>query len=211
MDAILGLPITTSSIIRAVTYTNFTKTIDSPPSSKALLQLPPAGSHSTLFARQLLILATFLQALPSSSTIRLDTLGIDYHGLMSRLVRTAHNLVTCNDELVTSLEGLECILLEALYENSSGNLRPSWLAARRVVAIAQMTGLNRGVEPPSLTGASVKPDDMWSFLIQLERYLCLMLGLPQSSFDDSYADAEALDSCAPWERMSGLKGIIQEE
>ncbi|KAJ4311389.1 hypothetical protein N0V84_010482 [Fusarium piperis] len=170
----------------------------------ALLQLPPSGSHPALFARKLLILATFLQGLPSLSTVRLDTLGIDYHGLMSRLVRTAHNLVTCNDELVTSLEGLECILLEALYENYSGNLRRSWLAARRAVAIAQMMGLNRGVEPPSLTGASIKPDDMWSLLIQFDRYLCLMLGLPQSSFDDSYADAEVLDSCPPWERMHRL-------
>lgn len=123
---------------------------------------------------------------------------------MSRLVKTAHNLVTCNDELVNSLEGLECILLEALFENYSGNLRRSWLAARRAVAIAQMMGLNRGVEPSSLDGASVKPDDMWSLLIQFDRYLCLMLGLPQSSFDDSYAEAEVLDSCIPWERMHRL-------
>ncbi|KAL6352622.1 hypothetical protein LRP88_13089 [Fusarium phalaenopsidis] len=142
--------------------------------------------------------------MPASSTQHLDALSTEYHGLMSRLVKTAHNLVTCNDELVTSLEGLECLLLEALYENYSGNLRRSWLAARRAVAIAQMMGLNRGVEPSSLDGASVKPDDMWSLLIQFDRYLCLMLGLPQSSFDDSYAEAEALDSCIPWERMHRL-------
>ncbi|KAH7276058.1 hypothetical protein MRS44_005754 [Fusarium solani] len=204
LDAILRLPIATSSIICAVTCTHLTQTSGSPPSSKTLLELPPSGSHPTLVARKLLILATFLQGMPASSTQHLDTLGTKYHGLMSRLVKTTHNLVTCNDELVTSLEGLECLLLEALYENYSGNLRRSWLAARRAVAIAQMMGLNRGVEPSSLDGASVKPDDMWSLLIQFDRYLCLMLGLPQSSFDDSYAEAEALDSCIPWERMHRL-------
>ncbi|RTE84894.1 hypothetical protein BHE90_000638 [Fusarium euwallaceae] len=204
LDAILRLPMATSSIIRAVTCTHLTETLGSPPSSKVLLQLPPSGSHPTLFARKLLILATFLQGMPASSTQGLSTPSTEYYGLMSRLVKTAHNLVTCNDELVTSLEGLECILLEALYENYSGNLRRAWLAARRAVAIAQMMGLNRGVEPPSLNGASVKPDDMWSLLIQFDRYLCLMLGLPQSSFDDSYADADALNSCAPWERMHRL-------
>ncbi|EEU38341.1 uncharacterized protein NECHADRAFT_34482 [Fusarium vanettenii 77-13-4] len=204
LDAILKLPIATSSIICAVTCTHLSQTSGSPPSSKTLLQLPPSGSHPTLVARKLLILATFLQGMPSSSTQHLDNPSTKYYGLMSRLVKTAHNLVTCNDELVTSLEGLECILLEALFENYSGNLRRSWLAARRAVAIAQMMGLNRGVEPSSLDGASVKPDDMWSLLIQFDRYLCLMLGLPQSSFDDSYAEAEALDSCIPWERMHRL-------
>ncbi|KAI8724141.1 Zn(2)-C6 fungal-type domain-containing protein [Fusarium sp. LHS14.1] len=204
LDAILKLPIATSSIICAVTCTHLSQTSGSPPSSKTLLQLPPPGSHPTLVARKLLILATFLQGMPASSTQHLDDLSTKYYGLMSRLVKTAHNLVTCNDELVTSLEGLECILLEALFENYSGNLRRSWLAARRAVAIAQMMGLNRGVEPFSLDGASIKPDDMWSLLIQFDRYLCLMLGLPQSSFDDSYAEAETLDSCIPWERMHRL-------
>ncbi|KAM0426412.1 hypothetical protein ACHAPT_008459 [Fusarium lateritium] len=204
LDAILGLPVETSSIIRAVTCTQPTETIGFTPSPKSLLQLPRPGSHPTLFARKLLILATFLQGMPSSSTEHLDSLSINYHDIMSRVVKTSHNLVTCNDELVSSLEGIECILLEALYENYSGNLRRSWLAARRAVMIAQMLGLNRGVKPLSLKGANIKPDDMWFRLIQFDRYLSLMLGLPQSSLDDSYANPEALETCVPSERMHRL-------
>ncbi|KAF4877763.1 Dehydrocurvularin biosynthesis regulator [Colletotrichum siamense] len=88
---------------------------------------------------------------------------------MFRAVTTAHDLVTSNDELVASLEGIECILLEALFKNYTGDLRQSWLAARRAVTIAQMLGLDRGIAPVSLSGFSVNLNDMWFRIIQFDR------------------------------------------
>ncbi|KAF4982779.1 hypothetical protein FZEAL_1680 [Fusarium zealandicum] len=142
--------------------------------------------------------------IPQSSARHLGGLSTSPEELMARLVKTAHNLVTCNDELVASIEGIESIMLEGLYENYMGNLRCSWLAARRAVMIAQMLGLNRGVKPFSLTGATVEADQRWFRLIQLDRYLSLMLVLPQSSLEDDYATPEALESCLALERMQRL-------
>ncbi|KAK6211176.1 zn 2cys6 transcription factor [Colletotrichum tabaci] len=204
MDIILSIPVETSQIIRAVICTRTGSPRTSLPSSATLLEPPPPGSHPALIARSLLILASFLQGMPFSSAHHLARLGTPWQVLMSRAVKAAHSLVTSDDDLVASLEGIECIMLEGLYENYAGNLRPSWLAARRSVAIAQMIGLNRGVEPKSLTGSVIEPSDLWFRLVQFDRYLSLMLGLPQSSLDDVYARPEALEGCTPLDRYLRL-------
>ncbi|KAM5356782.1 hypothetical protein ACJ41O_003428 [Fusarium nematophilum] len=171
-----------------------------------MLQLPPPGSHPTLIARKLLTLATFIQGIPFSSARVLEHLGTSCDDIMTRAVKAAHNL-TSDDELVASVEGIECIMLESLYENYAGHLRRSWLASRRAVMMAQMLGLDRGVKPASLDGAATEPDRMWFRLVQLDRYLCLMLGLPPSALEDGFADPETLDSCAALERMHRLSCV----
>ncbi|KAH0431624.1 hypothetical protein CcaCcLH18_06928 [Colletotrichum camelliae] len=204
MDVLLGMPVETSQVIRAVTCARADSNDPGLPSLKILLQLPPKGSHPALVARKLLVLATFLQGIPESSSHQLDSLSTPYQTTMFRAVTTAHDLVTSNDDLVASLEGIECILLEALFKNYTGDLRQSWLAARRAVTIAQMLGLDRGIAPLSLSGFSVDPDDMWFRIVQFDRYIALMLGLPQSSVQDTFATPEALEKCSPLERMLRL-------
>lgn len=205
LDVILDIPIGPSQqIIKAVLCDRTDLIGTTLLSSRDLLQSPSLGSHPVLIARQLLVLATYLQGMPSSSAHHLEKLGTSSQEIMSRAVKTAHNLVTCNDELVASIEGIECIMLEGLYENYAGDLRRSWLAARRAVMIAQMLGLNRGVKPTSLVSSDIEPDDVWYRLVQLDRYLSLMLGLPQSSVQDFFAHPETLESCTPSDRMRRL-------
>ncbi|KAK1723629.1 uncharacterized protein BDZ83DRAFT_625649 [Colletotrichum acutatum] len=204
MAIILAIPLETSQIIRAVICTRTSPNPFRLPVSAALLQLPPTGSHPVLIARSLLILASFLQGMPFSAAHHLEKLSTSWHSMMSRAVKTAHDLVTCKDELVDSLEGLECIMLEGLYENYAGNLRVSWLAARRGVAIAQMLGLSRGIKPRSLVGSIIEPNDFWFRLVQFDRYLSLMLGLPQSAFEDVYARPDTLEECLPLDRFLRL-------
>ncbi|KAK2779717.1 Zn(II)2Cys6 transcription factor [Colletotrichum kahawae] len=204
MDVLLGMPVETSQVIRAVTCARADSNDSALPSLKILLQLPPKGSHPALVARKLLVLATFLQGIPGSSSHQLDSLSTPYQTTMFRAVTTAHDLVTSNDDLVASLEGIECILLEALFKNYTGDLRQSWLAARRAVTIAQMLGLDRGIAPLSLSGFPVDPDDVWFRIVQFDRYIALMLGLPQSSVQDTFATPQALEKCSPLERMLRL-------
>ncbi|KAF4890650.1 Dehydrocurvularin biosynthesis regulator [Colletotrichum fructicola] len=204
MDVLLGMPVETSQVIRAVTCARADSNGSALPSLKVLLQLPPEGSHPTLVARKLLVLATFLQGIPESSSHQLDSLNNPYQVTMFHAVTTARDLVTSNDELVASLEGIECILLEALFKNYTGDLRQSWLAARRAVTIAQMLGLDRGIAPVSLSGFSIDPDDMWFRIVQFDRYIALMLGLPQSSVQDTFATHQSLERCSPLERMLRL-------
>ncbi|KAF4457194.1 hypothetical protein F53441_838 [Fusarium austroafricanum] len=207
MRIILSVPLDSSQIIRALTC--------APPKDRGsrllspsmLLRLPPKGSHPVLIARKMLILATFLQGIPISSERYLDKLTNDCESIMTRIVKTAHDHVTCNDDLVSSLEGIECIMLEGLYENYAGNLRRSWLAARRAVMIGQMLGLDRGVVPSSIRGAAIEPDDLWFRLVNLERYLCLMLGLPSSVPDEPIASLDILESYPANRKMQHLCSI----
>lgn len=172
-----------------------------------MLQLPPPGSHPVLVARKLLILGTYLQGLGPEFAQDLEGLSSSCSDIMSGVMATAHDLVTSKDDLVASTEGIECIILESLYENYAGSLRRAWLAARRAVTIAQILGLHRGIKPLSLSDASSRPDYMWFRLIQHDRYLCLMLGLPQSSSEDHFASPELLEPCIALERMQRLNCV----
>lgn len=94
-----------------------------------------------LVARKLLLLGTFLLGIHPSSVQALEKQGISYQYTMSRVVNSAVRLVTTNDELTGSVEGPECIMLEAMYHNYAGNLHKSWMAIRRACAVAQMMAL----------------------------------------------------------------------
>ena len=194
MAVILGLPVEPSQIIRALTCAPPKDRTSGFPSPTNLLRLPPRGSHPVLVARKMLVLATYLQGVPIASEKHLHKLSTSYETIMARLVKVAHNKVTCDDDLVSSLEGIECIMLEGLYANYSGDLRRSWLAARRAMTMAQMMGLNRGIAPSCFRGATVDIGDLWFRILNFDRYLCLMLGLPQSSPDEPLPLVEDLES-----------------
>ncbi|PNP74756.1 hypothetical protein FNYG_11893 [Fusarium nygamai] len=207
MKIIMSVPVESSQIIRAMTCAPPKERGSRLPSPSSLLRLPPRGAHPVLVARKMLILSTFLQGTLISSEKYLEKLSTSYENIMARIVKVAHDHVTCNDDLVSSLEGIECIMLEALYENYAGNLRRSWLAARRAVMIAQVLGLNKGIIPSSVRGATVEPEDLWFRVINLDRYLCLMLGLPQSAPDETVGNLDALDAYSANRKMQHLCSI----
>jgi hypothetical protein len=134
---------------------------------------------------------------------------------MSRLVETASKLVTCDDDLVSSLEGIECIMIESMYHNDAGNLRRAWITHRRAVVTAQMMGLHRGLSPSTTaklmldgdTQDRIDPEHMWYRLIITDRYLSLMLGLPQASLKSPFASPDALEACSPMERMERMESV----
>ena len=125
----------------------------------------------------------------------------------------AASLVTGNDELANSIEGIECIMMESLYHDLTGNLRRGWVAIRRAITMAQMMGLHRGTNvdtrSPGLSDnteprASIDPQNIWLRLLQADRYTSLMLDLPQSSLDDVFATPMALERCTSRDKMRRL-------
>ncbi|THW21676.1 hypothetical protein D6C98_07107 [Aureobasidium pullulans] len=106
---------------------------------------------------------------------------------MCHAVETAIKLVTKNEDLVNSVEGIECIMLEAAYQNYAGNLHQAWMAVRRATTTSQVLGLHRCVSSPSLK--FLEPQTRTYFnaemtcfrLVQMDAYLGLVLGLPRSS------------------------------
>ena len=178
-----------------------------------MLQLPPPGSHPALVARKLLILSSYLQAFPPCGIQNLCRLGVDYRDIMSRAVDTAHCVVNCNDELVASIEGIECITIESMYHNNAGNLRRAWVTMRRAMLIAQMMDLHRGGTPPSMKTLErrtcIRPEHIWFRLVQSDRYLSLMLGLPQGAPENSFfATEKALEACTPTERLQRIDCVV---
>ncbi|KAM5350955.1 hypothetical protein ACJ41O_003678 [Fusarium nematophilum] len=190
-------------------YAEFFRQIASP---RHMLQLPPPGSHPVLIARRLLLLGTLLQGVQPTSAGKLSGMSCDYRAVMSRVVNTASRLVTTNDELVSSLEGIECIMIESMYLNNAGNLRRAWLTNRRAMVMGQMLGLHRGDGSPNAileaeTRDRIDPDYMWFRLVVSDRYLSLMLGLPQGCTENTFARPEALERCTAMERMERIMAV----
>lgn len=214
IDLICSVPVSTSVLYHGLICTPYSRVLNrTVPAARDMLQLPPPRSHSILVARKLLLLAIFLQGIPRGSVKHLGTLAVSYIHLMSRLVEAA-SLVTSKDDLVDSLEGVECIMIESMYHNNAGNLRRAWITHRRAMVIAQMMGLHW---PPSLSrqvkvvdaGARgrIDPEHMWYRLIITDRYLSLILGLPQCSVDSPFDSPLVLEECTSMERMERLESI----
>ena len=178
-----------------------------------MLRLPPQVSHPVLMARKLLLLATVIQGIRSEDSSRLRGMDIDPQTIMARAVDVATRLVTNNDELVVGpLEGIECVILESMYHNNAGNLRRAWLTNRRAMLLAQMAGVHSMNPHPMTvleeeTWERVDPGYMWARLSFSDRYLSLMLGLPQGSTDDLFASREALGRCSPLERLERIAAV----
>lgn len=109
---------------------------------REMLQLPPPDSPPILVARKLLLLACLLHgALPTADMEESERSY--YSNIMSRAADTATRLATSNDELTASIEGIECIMMEAMIQNHTGDLHRAWMAVRRATAVAQILGLHR--------------------------------------------------------------------
>ncbi|KAF2800323.1 hypothetical protein K505DRAFT_320541 [Melanomma pulvis-pyrius CBS 109.77] len=138
----------------------------------------PSTTPPVLVAKRMIIFALFLQYFRSQHTH-----GLTEHPstVMDRLVETAARLVTTNERIVGCIEGLECIILEGVFQSNGGNLRRAWLAFRKAMVIAQLMKVDHPNPPPVKTleaNAKVNPKFMWFRIVYMDSYLSLMLGLP---------------------------------
>jgi hypothetical protein len=216
LDAILAAPVATLGLFHGTIQicTPYATALhqDIPP-PRDILKLPLPGAHPILVARELLVLGTYLQNMPRSFVAGQDEQHALFHGIMTRAVDTANSLVTSNDELVNSIEGVECIMIECMLHNNAGNLRRAWMAMRRAMLLAQTLGLHRRagfksakfVEPESRR--RLDPDYMWFRILNTDHYLSLMLGLPLGSTDQSFADPKVLERHSAIERLERVSSL----
>ncbi|PMD41761.1 hypothetical protein L207DRAFT_511553 [Hyaloscypha variabilis F] len=176
---------------------------------ETLLEPPDPKSHPALIAKHMLYLATFLQHLHPAVHEEIKGLSETPKVIVQRLANTAISLVTTNDELIGSIEGLECVKLEAAYWLNWGNLRRSLIVMRRAVVIAQLMGLHRSAQYKILD-PKTKVDSlaMWYQILHCERALCLQLGLPQASHDHSMGSDALLASDIPIGRLERMHSVI---
>jgi hypothetical protein len=176
---------------------------------EGLLEIPGPNAHPTLVARYMLLLATFLQQLHPDVHEEIKRLSEPPRAITKRLANTAIAMVTRDDELVGSIEGLECVVLEATYWLNWGNLQRSLITLRRAVVIAQLMGLHPSGQYKVLdpkTEAYLQP--LWIRILHCERALCLFVGLPQASLDHSMASEELLANETPMGRIERIHSVI---
>ncbi|KAH8701947.1 hypothetical protein BGW36DRAFT_263745, partial [Talaromyces proteolyticus] len=173
---------------------------------------PGPKTHPVIIARYMLHLAVFLQHIPPEFHKEARGLSESPRTIMKRLVDMAIGLVTTNDELIGSIEGLECVMMESLYQSNTGNLRRSWIAIRRALVIAQLMGLPRRGSRAQYKFLDPKtkadPLFMWFRIVFHDRHLCLMLGLQQGCLDHSMTSDAMMASETPVGRLERMHCVL---
>ncbi|KAL4750021.1 hypothetical protein BDW72DRAFT_204247 [Aspergillus terricola var. indicus] len=168
---------------------------------KEQLQLPALlypERHPVLLARQMLLFAAALQHI--SPNVEIPGLTESHRLIMERLAESAIRMVTSNDELLGTLEGLENIILESFYHIDSGNIRRAWITLRRAVMAAHLMGLHQpGHHRFKLINdhSKLDPSVIWVCVVSMERFLSLLLGLPTSTADAKHPVQNATNGDLP--------------
>ncbi|KAF6818226.1 C6 zinc finger domain-containing protein [Colletotrichum plurivorum] len=185
----------------------------SPPTA-SLSVMPCMSKHPAVLAKHLLLLAICLQQLPPGFDASLLNFGLSIQDTMAEWVATA-SLVTSNDEMVGSAEGLECLILQGFYLVNSGNLRKAWLAMRRALSLAQLMGIEqnahrtlRSCDPAVDPAVIPSPHQLWYRINFCDRYLSLLLGLPAGTHDNSFADDSFIARDTPMESLEKRHTVI---
>lgn len=189
-------------------------------------------THPVVIARQMLVIAMVLQGSDPIAQKELESgrLSQPVRGIITRLGDTAARLVTTNDALLDTLDtldGLECIMLEAMYRGNAGRLRRAWLTWRRALSMAQLMCIPRRphrnpaststttapvsstFKSLSMTGTySLDPQFLWYRILSAERFLCLLLGLPQAAFEAPIASNEILRNDTPMGQLEQKLSMI---
>ncbi|MCJ1453791.1 hypothetical protein MMC28_004140 [Mycoblastus sanguinarius] len=132
-------------------------------------------------AKALLCIANCLQEAPMSvdpnqreASTRAQDLGAQY-------LNTVDDLVLSKDELVGTLDGVECMFLQAKNAINGGQVRKAWITFRRAISLAQLLGLHlRSKNVEHADHELLRRESLWKVLWQGDRFLSLILGLPYS-------------------------------
>ena len=135
--------------------------------------------------KKLLHTALCIQQLdPSFDRSRLG-LGKDPKEATKEYYSLVSTMVTCHDDLLDSLEGIECLMCEAVYLVNDGSLRRALACLRRASTLAQFMGLHRIHQPRTIkkhdATTRVSCTVIWNHIAYLERYISLLLGMPSST------------------------------
>lgn len=151
------------------------------------LKLPSSDTHPVIVATLML---TFAITLQSPSANKLHDLAESHDALIQRLTAAASSWVTTKSEMQGTLDSLLCVMLEVVVETNRGNLRQAWAVNRRAMTMAQLMGLQRSPIPPLEhidAPLSVSPEFMWFRIVYIDRYLSVLLNLPQGTPDNTMA------------------------
>jgi hypothetical protein len=133
-------------------------------------------------AKIMLCIANSVYQMPSGFDWSKLQLKESPEDLMERYINTVNRLIVGDDEIAATVDGIECIVLEAKYHINMGRPRRAWLLMHRAIAFAQLLGLHRlsSRKPENPDGEYVRQVSIWCHLFAGDKFLSLMLGLPYS-------------------------------
>ena len=123
--------------------------------------------HPTIIARTILYIAVCLQQLDPEFDASQLRIYPSIEGRMDTFLSTVQTLITSDDELVSTMEGLECLVLQGVYYINAGSPRRAWLTFRRALNIGQLMGIHRKETSTSIPGGR----EMFHQITQADRYL----------------------------------------
>ncbi|KAF5230093.1 hypothetical protein FANTH_13975 [Fusarium anthophilum] len=133
---------------------------------------------------------------------------------MEEIVDGVDNFI-CGNGVVSTLEGLECLLLLGYWQKNAGNLRKAWLIFRQALSVGQLMGINTATVAPRSSSFSNQyppsPDMLWFRSVACDRYLSLLLGLPPGTHDNSFAGQPQTARDTPSEKLDKLHAVISEK
>lgn len=138
-------------------------------------------SHPSFIARALLLVATSLQQFSDDHVLSQLGLPLPPQELVEKILSHTTTLVTSNDELVGTVEGLECLVLQGVYYCNEGKPRRAWLCFRRALDVAQLMGLHHRM---GLSDKDTEPEPLerlrhiWWIIFEADRFIAMLLGLP---------------------------------
>jgi hypothetical protein len=96
-----------------------------------------------------------------------------------------------------------------MYHSYTGHLKRAWTTLRRAMTLGQAMGLHEHARPPLFGSGgeyqvTPRPEQLWFALVHIDRYLSLMLNLPQCSAESRFAAPLALEACTPEEQLRRL-------
>ncbi|CAG8290804.1 unnamed protein product [Penicillium salamii] len=155
---------------------------------RGLVEVPSTRSpdlfptvHPVAYARKLIKLALCLRELDLKKSDQLSSdLGEPAIDTSRRYFWVASSHVMSQDYLVSSLDGLETLLLQSRYHISTGELQTAWHLHRRAFRIANSIDIPTQSEVPGSQTNSV-----WFRLLYSDCFLSLMLGQPVAITDET--------------------------
>lgn len=166
-------------------------------------------SHPSFIARALLLVTTSLQQLPPNFDYSEINLPFPPQELMEKQLSQTSALVTSNDELVGTLEGLECLVLQGVCWSNAGKPRRAWLCFRRALDVAQLMGLHRcrvlGKDSDAVLLTRLRR--VWWIMFEADRYVAVILGLPYG-ISNQHCDFADIDEAISREEVFKRKLAI---
>lgn len=121
--------------------------------------------------KALILLAACIQQLPPGHQVGHLRLRTPLDILQKQYMNAADAFLAPDDGILSTVDGLECLISQVTFYLHAGLPRRSWVLFRRATTFAQLLA-------PSLTGSDTRLLGIWMQLWQIDKSLSLLLGLP---------------------------------